>query len=367
MHTTEERLSREVPTHLFKVEEKVFGLTIPQLLTMAIATTGVGALWYQLHLPLTVRLALIGVYAILAVALIFGKKHGYPLTDWLYLSLRFLIMPGKTIWYSRATAAALAAEKRSPAAYASVQDTWMDVLTIEDGCLGFRDPAAKKRRGKRQGVARYCVGLEVTGINVALYSVEAQARVYDAYQRFLNGLEFPLQVLSRITPIDSRNYEPLLQLEQQMQSLRGTPRLATLAQQNLRFLRQQLAACMQVRHFVIVSASAGEELLRGVDGKRPNLLTVLFTFAWMRKRRQQSNAQVKQQARLRAQAVQRGLSEVKGLQIRLIADPDELADLLAASFTHGVPRSKSNLRGKIGPPEVNAARPTNETEKERTA
>jgi len=48
--------------------------------------------------------------------------------------------------------------------------------------------------------------LKVTGLNVDLKNYDEQQIILEQYKRFLNGLQFPIQILVRNTYLDLTNY-----------------------------------------------------------------------------------------------------------------------------------------------------------------
>ena len=87
-------LVKEVPSHLFRFEEKIFGMTLAQLLSDIGA--GVGIIALISALPLVARI-LVGV---LLAILVHGRAQDQPLLYWIYLYARSLIIPRRATWQS---------------------------------------------------------------------------------------------------------------------------------------------------------------------------------------------------------------------------------------------------------------------------
>ncbi len=339
--TVDQQLSKEVPTHLFKFEDKIFGLTIPQLLMDTFG--GVGA-WYvsKLPLPIALRIACCVCVVILVLAVVHVRFKKRPLVEWGTISLLFWLTPPKTLWYSEATSKVQEARGQKPK-YPSVQSTWLRLASIEGGYMGFVDGSTqkdKKQKGKSQAApTRYYAVVEVIGVNLQLLASKEQARIFTAYERFLAGLEFPLQIISYNNTIDTRTYEPLLANEQQIALLKGKPRLAAMAENNVRFLRQRLGTCIVTRHFVVVGATTLEEALQDPEGKMKSGFPLLFAFR-DRKKKQITVAKerVIQQLRLRLRVVEEGFKDM-GLQTYRLDDA-ALAKFYASCLVPGVTQKR---------------------------
>ena len=91
-------LVKEVPSHLFRFEEKIFGMTLAQLLSDIGAGVGIIALISALPLPARI---LVGVLlAIPVLILVHGSAQDQPLLYWIYLYARSLIIPRRATWQS---------------------------------------------------------------------------------------------------------------------------------------------------------------------------------------------------------------------------------------------------------------------------
>ena len=153
----ENPLLKEVPSHLFTFEEKIWGMTLPQLLSDIGA--GVGIFTLTSSLPMPARIAVGALLAILALLLVHTRVQDQSLLRWLYLYVRFLTIPRYTTWQSPEELRAAKRRGHPPA----VQAAWIQLDTLESGIMGYSEPGGKKR-GRTRG--RYWVVFEVEGRNV---------------------------------------------------------------------------------------------------------------------------------------------------------------------------------------------------------
>ena len=89
---------KEVPSHLFRFEEKIFGMTLAQLLSDIGA--GVGIIALISALPLLARILVGVLLAIPLLILVHGSAQDQPLLYWIYLYARSLIIPRRATWQS---------------------------------------------------------------------------------------------------------------------------------------------------------------------------------------------------------------------------------------------------------------------------
>lgn len=336
-HTTminvEEQLNVEVPTHLFRFEERVVGMTITQLMIDTTAGAGIWGLWsVTTWLPQWARIAICVIAALLTILVVHVHIRGYSLVEWGSLYAFYWLTPAKTIWYSEATPTVLAAKKQKPPAHPSVQSSWIQLSAIQDSCLIFAGEKSKK--GKPPAPDRYSAVLEVTGINIQLLSLAERARIFGAYQTFLAGLEFPLQIITSNETVDVQAYQPLQLLQRQLSRLQSTPRLAAMARSHLQFLRKKLGTNIVTRHYVVISASPLEEEVKRVDGKPYSGFLLAFAFFRRKKQDTFSQEQTLRQLRVRLKVVRDGFRDI-GLQTHLL-DDEALARFYASSLTPGV-------------------------------
>src|SRR2546421_9439838 len=151
MHEYEEHpLVKEVPGHLFQFEEKIFGMSLTQLLSDIGA--GVGIVSITAGLPLVARILVSVLLAIPVLILVHGKVQEQTLLHWLYLYGRQLFVPKHTTWQSLDE---LAAARKRQGSVPPVQTTWIALDSLEGGIACPRSPGG--RSGAR---GRYWLRLE---------------------------------------------------------------------------------------------------------------------------------------------------------------------------------------------------------------
>lgn len=317
-------LIKEVPGHLFTFEEKIWGLTLPQLLTDLGALTG--SITLTGSLALLLRIVVCTVLTLLVILLVHGKAQGHPLGFWLYLYVRFKTMPARTTWQPRG---ALSSPQVAPRGkrLPSVQATWIPVDSYEQGVMGQHE------QRKQAEVARYWTVLEVEGRNVRLLLQHEQVRIFRRFETFLTGLEFHLQFLSFTEQIDPRTAPPMLIQHEALASLAATPHLQAFQRASLQVQEQQMSVCTRTRHFVVVSASAAEAALRSPDGTARSPLTLLWRMATLQRPPAVSRTEVLDQLRIRTSVVTKALQQV---DLRVLPLKDEhLLQLFAHCLAPG--------------------------------
>ena len=260
MHEHEEHpLVKEVPGHLFQFEEKIFGMSLTQLLSDIGA--GVGILSITGGLPLVARILVSVLLAIPMLILVHGKVQEQTLLHWLYLYGRQLFIPKHTAWQSLDEVAAA----RKPEGHVpDVQTTWIALDSLEGWIAGESSPVGK---GGVRG--RYWVVLECEGRNIRYLPEADQVRAFGRFESFLTGLEFQLQFISHTEQVHVANYQPLRVQKLALSRLAQTPRLASLQQASIAYQERHLHHCTITRHFVVLSASAREEAARQAIGSAP--------------------------------------------------------------------------------------------------
>lgn len=315
---------KEVPGHLFKFEEKIWGMTLQQLLTDLGALTG--SITLTGSLPLIARVVVCVLLTLLAVILVHGKAQGHPLGFWLYLRIRFQMMPRRTTWQSirgDGSSASTEQEKRAP----SVQASWVPVESCEHGIMG------KCEQHKKTAVARYWVVFEAEGRNVRLLPEQEQVRVFQRFETFLTGLEFHLQFLSYTEQIDPRMAPALLAQQEALTSLTATPRLHALQRASLRVQAQHMTTCTRTRHFVVVSASGAETALQHPDGTPRSVFSLIGQLFTFKQPPVVSRTHILDQLRIRATRVKKAIQQLD-MRIWQLEDP-ELLQLLARCLAPG--------------------------------
>ncbi len=315
MHEHEEHpLVKEVPGHLFQFEEKIFGMSLTQLLSDIGA--GIGILSITAGLPLVARIAVSVLLAFAVLILVHGKVQDQTFLHWLYLYGRQYFIPKHTAWQSLDE---LAAARKRKGRVPPVQTTWVALDSLEGGIAGYSEPGGK---GGARG--RYWVILECEGRNIRYLPEADQVRAFGRFESFLTGLEFQLQFISHTEQVHVANYKPLRLQKQALFRLAQTPRLALLQQASIAHQESHLHNCTITRHFVVVSTSAREEAARQAIGSAPGgVLTFLWKLIWRPKRVKVSREQVLDQLRIRISVMKKILQQLE-VRAWLLDDADLL-------------------------------------------
>ena len=290
-------LIKDVAGHLFTFEEKIFGMSLTQLLTDIGVLTGSFSFTGSLHI--IPRLIICVLIMLCAMVFVHGKIQGLSLGYWLYLLIRFKTMPTKTIWHPIQSnqVRAKKGEKRLP----SVQASWIPIDTLQHGIGG------KIQLQKNGEIARYWMVLEIEGKNIRLLPESEQIRIFRRFEGFLNGLEFHLQFLSISEQIDPQTAPALLVQQDALSALAHAPQLQALQHASLKAQEQQMTTCTRTRHFLIVSASGAESALQYPDGVRRSVLSTIFRLLTFKRALQPSRTQVLDQLRIRISIVRKAI------------------------------------------------------------
>lgn len=200
----------------------------------------------------------------------------------------------------------------------SVQESHVLIESIEDGAVKLKD-------GELRAV------LEVRGVSFPLMGPGDQEAVIAAYTRWLNSLDFPVQILVRVVPVDVSTYLEDLSAR----GPRGTDPLAALAADHLAFVRElaRERGLLDRRYYVVVPA--GDERAR----RRPRL-----GLLWHRTEEAAQDEATRSRLESRCDAIAQGLARC-GLSIRRL-DSLELAQLHHACWRPESSRSQ-RLRGRL--------------------
>jgi hypothetical protein len=332
MIQNEEILSREVPTHLFQFEERIFGFfTIPQLLYDAIAFVGLWYVWNR-PIPILIRVAIAIIYAIVVLIVVHAKFRGRSITEWIYLYTRFSVTPSTAIWAPVAQTALMKEAGQSEVA-PSVQKTWIPLRSLSGNVLGFTQKKRSEKDDKGSQPEIFCTVLEVVGINLGVFSQQERDRLFSGFETFLGGLQFKLQTHTSNEIIDVQTFEPILAQDQHLARLSGTPRLQALAHKSLQFQRKKISHCMSTRHFVIVSTSFTEMAIQRTDGKSPSMLSSFISLLKMSQQAKRSPEDVLQELSIRLEVVRNGLTNL-GLSVEPLHDQG-LAQYYASTLCPG--------------------------------
>ncbi len=267
-------LLKEVPGHLLQFEEKIFGMTLTQLLSDLGATVSIIAL--TASVPLVPRIV-VGVLLMIGVLIfVHASVGGYPLFYWLYLLGRFNCLPTQTIFRPRGETG----KKGEPG---SIQECWMHLTTLDHGIAGV----LTSRKSRDEPDANYWVVFEVSSLQQVRFLAEAeQVRIYGRFQSFLDGLGFPLKFISLVEAADAERDPALVAQRQVLSELAATPQLQKVQRESLRHQQGSLPHCTTTRHFVVVSAQPVN-----LHGSAPMELFVRHSFGFLIWSRQRDNLQ----------------------------------------------------------------------------
>ena len=306
-------LLKEVPSHLFQFEERIFGMTLPQLLSDTGA--GVGILMLTASFPLPTRIVIGTLLAVPVLLLVHVKVQDQSLLRWLSLYMRSLSIPKKTTWQPLDQMQTKKRRGQPP----SVQATWIELDTLEEGIMGYSEPGGT--RGRARG--RYWVVFEVAGRNVRYLPERDQVRFFGRFESFLTGLDFRLQFISLTEQVHPEAHPPYIAQRRMLERLKATaPRIARLQQHSLDYQRAKLAVCTTTRYFVVASVSAREELTRpGAGGsQQKSQLSLLWDLVSPKKPPEISREQVIAQLRIRASRLKKLFGQLD-VRAWLLADP----------------------------------------------
>jgi hypothetical protein len=208
-------LVKEVAGHLFHFEEKIFGMSLTQLLTDLGVLTGSFSLTGSL--PLVPRIVVCALIMLCAMIMVHGKVYGMSLAYWCYLLLRSKMMPSWATWQSSGAnqQPSQKKEKRPP----SVQTMWIPIDALEQGI------AEKHEQHKHMEHTRFWTVFEIEGKNIGLFTEREQLRVFRRFESFLTGLSFHLQFVSLTEQIDPETVPALKRQKEALRDLAAIPRL----------------------------------------------------------------------------------------------------------------------------------------------
>jgi hypothetical protein len=300
-------LRKEVPGHLLQFEEKIFGMTLTQLLSDLGAAVGIVAC--TASVPLAPRV-IMGVLLMLGVLLlVHGTIGGYTMLYWIYLLGRSKFLPVRTVFRPQG----VEIKKGEPG---TLQESWIQLHTLDHGTAGI----VTERKKRAEPDVTYWTVFEVSSLQHVRFLAETeQARLFGRFKLFLDGLGFPLKFLSLVQTADAARDPALLAQQQALTELAAFPRLRQLQQQSLQHQQGALGHCTTTRHFVVVWASTQELARLRSDGTVRTPLLRLFT--WLVPQRQPviTREQVRHELRIRMSIVQKALQQLD-VQARLLDD-----------------------------------------------
>src|SRR6266487_1361018 len=291
-------LIKEVPGHLLQFEEKIFGMTLTQLLSDMGAVFAILAL--TASVPFVTRM-IIGVLLMIGVLiLVHGKVGGYTMLYWLSLIGRSRFLPTQTIF--RLQGAEIA--RGEPG---SVQESWIQLNELDHGVAGVITP----RKNRNEPDANYWAVFEVESLQNVRFLAEAeQVRIYGRFQLFLDGLAFPLKFISLVQTADPERDPALVAQRQVVSELVTTPHLQRLQQESLSHQQASLQHCTTTKHFVVISASTSELARLQAGGTQPSPLLRLLRLLWPKKMPEITSAHVKNELRIRVSIVKKALQQL---------------------------------------------------------
>jgi hypothetical protein len=294
-------LIKKIPSHLFQFEEKIFGMTLTQLLSDIAAIAIIAALTSSFPLPTRIAACLLLVVPVLI--LVHARVQDQPLLHWLYLYVRFFTVPRQSTWQSAADVQA--AGKRKRGTPLPVQEAWIQLDAFAGNILGYSEPERRRKGGAR---GRYWTVFEVEGRNVRYLPEAEQVQVFESFEAFLAGLDFRLQFVTLVEQVHPDAYQPLVDQKRRLARIaEHLPCLARLQQASIDYQRRHLHTCTTTRYFVVASVSAREEAtrLRDVTGERQSPLSVLWNLLPWGRQPELTREQVLDQLRVRTSVLKK--------------------------------------------------------------
>lgn len=304
-------LHKEVPGHLLQFEEKIFGMTLMQLLSDLGATVGVLAL--TTSVSLVPRFIIGGLLMIGVLILVHGKISGYSMLYWLYLLGRSRFLPIQTIFRT-------SDEEIMKGEPGSVQESWLQLNALDQGVAG----SLSERKKRDQPDATYWMVFEVQSLQNVRFLAEAeQVRIYGRFKLFLDGLGFPLKFISLVQTVEAERDPALVAQQQVLSLLSATPQLQKMQKESLTYQQGSLQHCTTTRHFIVVSASSSELARLRTDGTTRSPLLRAFELLRPFKQPVITPEQVKSELTIRVSIVKKALQQLD-VQATLLDDAQVL-------------------------------------------
>ncbi|MCL5107368.1 MAG: PrgI family protein [Chloroflexi bacterium] len=96
------RLRHEIPTHLNVEDRAIFGLTLRQVMFLAVGIAGSYGLWMQWpELSVGLRLGAVVSCLLATVSMALVRPHGRGLEEWGIVLAHYLATPKKAVWRPR--------------------------------------------------------------------------------------------------------------------------------------------------------------------------------------------------------------------------------------------------------------------------
>jgi hypothetical protein len=304
-------LHKEVPGHLLQFEEKIFGMTLMQLLSdLGVA---VGILVLTTSVTLVPRIIIGGLLMIGVLILVHGKISGYTMLYWLYLLGRSRFLPTQTIFREQG-------EEIMKGEPGSVQESWLQLNSLDQGVAGI----FSERKKRDQPDVIYWVVFEVQSLqNVRFLAESEQVRIYGRFKLFLDGLGFPLKFISLVQTAEAERDPALVAQQQVLSQLSATPQLQKMQKESLMHQRGLLQHCTTTRHFIVVSASSCELARLRADGTTRSPLIRAFELLRPSKQPAITPEHVKNELNIRVSIVKKALQQLD-VQATLLDDAQVL-------------------------------------------
>jgi hypothetical protein len=300
-------LRKAVPGHLLQFEEKIFGMSLTQLLSDLLA--GVSILALTASLPLGPRIATGAILMISALILVHARIGGYPMPTWLFLLGRSRFLPKQTVFRK----AGAVIKKGEPG---SVQESWIELSALDHGVAGVITP----RKNRDEPDATYWAVFEVSSLQQVRFLAESeQERIYERFKLFLDGLGFPVKFLSLVETADPAHDPALARQRESVLALKDLPHLQALQRESLSHQQGSLKHCTTIRHLLVVSASTGEVARLGTSGTGRSSLFRLLELVLSKKQATITCKQVKNELRIRVSVVKKALAHLD-VQATLLGD-----------------------------------------------
>ncbi len=304
-------LHKEVPGHLLQFEEKIFGMTLMQLLSDLGAAVGILVL--TTSVTLVPRIIIGGLLMIGVLILVHGKISGYTMLYWLYLLGRSRFLPTQTIFREPG-------EEIMKGEPGSVQESWLQLNSLDQGVAGI----FSERKKRDQPDVIYWVVFEVQSLqNVRFLAESEQVRIYGRFKLFLDGLGFPLKFISLVQTAEAERDPAFVAQQQVLSQLSATPQLQKMQKESLMHQRGLLQHCTTTRHFIVVSASSGELARLRADGTTRSPLIRAFELLRPSKQPAITPEQVKNELNIRVSIVKKALQQLD-VQATLLDDAQVL-------------------------------------------
>lgn len=298
-HENDNPLLKEVPGHLFSFEEKIFGMTLPQLLSDIGAALAIASMTG--HVPFVPRVVLCMLLGTVVLIVVHARVRGYTMLVWLSLLVRFALLPRQTVWR-------LHNVPREKGDSPSVQDTWMRLTSLDRGIMGYTVPHRKQSEPN----ASFWVVFSVESVqNVHFLPKADQVRFYGRIKSLLDGLGSTVKFLSLVQDSDPAHDPALLAQKKTEAELVHSPQLQKVQRATIAVQQQQSQFSTNIKHYVVVSASRHDVAhLRPNGSVRSPLDSLISLFTAPRPSRSITRAQVMDVLRTRVSILRKAFGQL---------------------------------------------------------